>query len=111
MILVTKLCVCVCVCVAIPYILDVRFVDVPAGVTQEGDNTGFLIHLPSAVLALILRVAKYSCCTVDIMCPCRAERFQGHRRLVKRYCTGDAHTCTLGRSACLATWGHTRLLR
>ena len=41
-----------CVCVAIPLILDVRLVDVPAGVTQEEGNTGFL-HLPSAVLALI----------------------------------------------------------
>ena len=40
-------CVCVCVCVVIPFILDVRLVDVPAGVT------GFIIHLPSAVLALI----------------------------------------------------------
>ena len=40
-----------CVCVGIPFILDVRFVDVPAGVTQEGGYTGFL-HLPSAVLAL-----------------------------------------------------------
>ena len=27
--------------------------DVPAGVTQEEDLTGFLIHRPSAVLALI----------------------------------------------------------
>ena len=44
---------CVCVCVVIPFILDVRLVDVPAGVTQEEDHTGFLIHLPSAVLALI----------------------------------------------------------
>ena len=26
---------CVCVCVVIPFILDVRFVDVPAGVTQD----------------------------------------------------------------------------
>ena len=26
--------VCVCVCVDTPYILDVRFVDVPVGVTQ-----------------------------------------------------------------------------
>ena len=34
------------------FILDVRFVDVPAGVTQEEGHTGFL-HLPSAVLALI----------------------------------------------------------
>ena len=42
----------VCVCVVIPFILDVRFVDVPAGVTQEKGHTGFL-HLPSAVLALI----------------------------------------------------------
>ena len=41
----------VCACVVIPCILDVRFVDVPAGVTQEGGRTGFL-HLPSAVLAL-----------------------------------------------------------
>ena len=36
----------------IPFILDVRFVDVPAGVTQEEGHTGFL-HLLSAVLALI----------------------------------------------------------
>ena len=28
-------CVCVCVCVVIPFILDVRLVDVPAGVTQD----------------------------------------------------------------------------
>ena len=28
-------------------------VDAPAGVTQEEGHTGFLIHLPSAVLALI----------------------------------------------------------
>ena len=34
MILVTKTSK-VCVCVVIPFILDVRFVDVPAGVTQE----------------------------------------------------------------------------
>ena len=40
-------------CVVIPFILDVRFVDVPAGVPQEEGHTGFLIHLPSAVLALI----------------------------------------------------------
>ena len=42
---------CVCVCVVIPFILDVRFVDVPAGVTQEEGHTGFL-HLSLAVLAL-----------------------------------------------------------
>ena len=39
-------------CVVVPFILDVRFVDVPAGVTQEEGRTGFL-HLPSAELALI----------------------------------------------------------
>ena len=41
-----------CVCVVIPFILDVRFVDVPAGVVQEEGYTGFL-HLPSAVLPLV----------------------------------------------------------
>ena len=46
--------VCVCrVCVYHSIILDVRGVDVPAGVTQEEGPTGFLIHLPSAVIALI----------------------------------------------------------
>ena len=45
--------VVVCVCVVFQFILDVRVVDVPAGVTQEEGHTGFLIHLPSAVLALI----------------------------------------------------------
>ena len=44
---------CVCVCVVIPFILDVRLVDVPAGVIPEEGHTGFLIHLPSVVLALI----------------------------------------------------------
>ena len=44
--------VCVCVCF-FPFILDTRLVDVPAGVTPEEGHTGFLIHLPSAVLALI----------------------------------------------------------
>ena len=42
---------CVYVCIVIPFILDVMFVDVPAGVTQEEGHTGFL-RLPSAVLAL-----------------------------------------------------------
>ena len=46
------LCVCVCVYVVTPSVLDVRLVDVPAGVIQEEGHTGFL-HLPSAVLALI----------------------------------------------------------
>ena len=43
---------CVCMCIVIKSILDVRFVDLPAGVTLEECHTGFL-HLPSAVLALI----------------------------------------------------------
>ena len=41
-----------CVCVVVPIILDVKFVDVPAGVTQEKGHTEFL-HLPFAVLALL----------------------------------------------------------
>ena len=55
MILVTKTSdqtrqrVCVCVCVVIPFILDVRFVDAPAGVTQDFST----FHLRTAVLALI----------------------------------------------------------
>ena len=43
---------CVIHRVVITFILDVRSVDVPAGVTQEEGHTGFL-RLPSAVLALI----------------------------------------------------------
>ena len=44
-------------CVVIPFILDVRFVDVAAGVTQEEGHEGFL-RLPSAVLALIFVVRR-----------------------------------------------------
>ena len=50
---------CVCVCVFFPFILDVRLVGrtsrghTPVGVTQEEGHTGFLIRLPSAVLAFI----------------------------------------------------------
>ena len=40
-------------CVFFSLVLDVRLVDVPAGVTQEEGHKGFLIHLPSAVLAII----------------------------------------------------------
>ena len=43
---------CVCVCVVMSFILDVRLVDAPAGVTQEEGYTGFF-HLPSAVLGLV----------------------------------------------------------
>ena len=42
---------CGCMCVIIPFILGVRFVDVPAEVTQEEGHTG-LLHLHSAVVAL-----------------------------------------------------------
>ena len=38
--------------------------DVPAGVTQEEGHTGFLIHLPSAVRALIFvarRIQPFLC--------------------------------------------------
>ena len=46
----------VCMCVVNLFILDVRPCGrIPAGVTQEEGHTGFLIHLPSAVLALIWR--------------------------------------------------------
>ena len=48
---------CVVVCVVIPFILDVMFVDVSAGVTQGRGHTGFL-HLPSAVLALFFLARK-----------------------------------------------------
>ena len=41
-----------CVCDTIPFILDMRLVDVPAVVIQEEGNTGSL-HLPTVVLALI----------------------------------------------------------
>ena len=44
---------CVFVCIFIPFILDVRFVNVPAGVTQEEGHTVEFLHLPSAVPALI----------------------------------------------------------
>ena len=36
-----------CVCVAFQFILDVRLVDAPAGVTEEEGRTGFLL-LPFA---------------------------------------------------------------
>ena len=42
-----------CVCVSFPFILDIKFVGRPAGVTQEEGHTGFLIRLRSAVRALI----------------------------------------------------------
>ena len=43
---------CVCVFSSHPFWRS-SSLDVPAGVTQEEGHTGFLIHLPSAVRALI----------------------------------------------------------
>ena len=48
----TYMCVCVCVFSSHPFWTS-SSLDVPAGVTQEEGHTGFLIHLPSAVRALI----------------------------------------------------------
>ena len=48
----SRLCVCVCVFSSHPFWTS-SSLDVPAGVTQEEGHTGFLIHLPSAVRALI----------------------------------------------------------
>ena len=42
-----------CVCVVILFILDVRFVDVLAGVTQQEEGYTGVFHLPSAVLVII----------------------------------------------------------
>ena len=44
--------ICVCVFSSHPFWTS-SSLDVPAGVTQEEGHTGFLIHLPSAVRALI----------------------------------------------------------
>ena len=47
-------CVCVCVCVFSSHLFwTSSSLDVPAGVTQEEGHSGFLVHLPSAVRALI----------------------------------------------------------
>ena len=66
--------------VVIPFILDVRFVDVPAGDTQEEGHIGFL-HLPSAVLALIFlarRIQPFLFLVdreVEFLCTERFNRF------------------------------------
>ena len=41
------------------FILDVRLVHEPAGVTPEEGHTGFLIHLPSAVAAAGMRKIEH----------------------------------------------------
>ena len=51
-------CVCVCVCIFFLFILDVRLVDVPTGGAQEKGHSGFFIHIPSAVLALIFLAGR-----------------------------------------------------
>ena len=49
----SEVCVCACVCTLFPFILYVRLVDVPDGLTSEEGQPGFFIHLSSAVLAPI----------------------------------------------------------
>ena len=50
----TNVCVCVCVCVFSSHSFwTSSSLDIPAGVTQEEGHTGFLIHLLSAVRALV----------------------------------------------------------
>ena len=47
-------CACVCVCVFSSHSFWASsLLDEPTGLTQEEGHTGFLIHLPSAVRALI----------------------------------------------------------
>ena len=52
LLLFSGMCVCVCVFSSHPFWTS-SSLDVPAGVTQEGGHTGFLIHLLSAVRAWI----------------------------------------------------------
>ena len=52
-----------CVCVFFPLILDIKFVGHTGrghtgGLTQEEGHTGFLIHFPSAVRALIFLAGR-----------------------------------------------------
>ena len=47
-----------CVCVVIPSVLGVRFVDVPAGTTQQEKGHAGFLHLPSEVLAIIVLVRR-----------------------------------------------------
>ena len=65
---------CVCVCVFFPFILEITSLDVPAEVTQEEGDTGFLIHLLSAVRALIFLARRIQSflslvdCEVEFLC-------------------------------------------
>ena len=57
-----------CVCAVTPFILDARFVDVVAGVTQREEGyTGFC-HLPSAVLALIFLARRIPLVDREVEC-------------------------------------------
>ena len=54
---------CACVCVLIPFILDAKLVDAPAGVSQGESHPEFLL-LPFAVLALTFiarRIQPFLC--------------------------------------------------
>ena len=64
------ICVCVCVCFSSHSFWTSCSLDAPAGVTQEEGHTGFLIHLLSAVRALIFSREKDSA----IPFPRRARR-------------------------------------
>ena len=59
MILITCVCVCVCVCAFSSHSFwTSSSLDVPAGFTQEEGHTGFLIHLLSALRALIFLASR-----------------------------------------------------
>ena len=67
------MCVCVCVCVFSSHSFwTSSSLDVPAGVTQEEGHIGFLIHLLSAVRALIFLARRiqpflFLLCTNDLI--------------------------------------------
>ena len=75
-----------CVVCVVPFILGVRLVDAQAGLTQEEDHTGFLVHFPSAALALIFI----------------ARRIQPFLSLVDR----EVESCVYPRSNCSLLVGH-----
>ena len=55
---------CVCVCVAIPFVLNVWLVDIPAGATQEEGHARFLhLHLTGLTLAFNAKRLQPLLCT------------------------------------------------
>ena len=76
------MCVCVCVFSSHPFWTS-SSLDVPAGVTQEEGHTGFLIHLPSAVRALIFvarRIQPFlSLVDREVVCVCFLPIHSGHQ--------------------------------